>query len=66
MDNVDWGPRTPWSLCLILLGVINRSGPGRVQQPVTDFTGPWDDFMVHAVNSPLGFSNLDFSNGEQI
>jgi hypothetical protein len=27
--------------------------PGRVQQPITNFTGPWDDFMVHGVNNPL-------------
>jgi len=27
--------------------------PGRVQQPITNFTRPWDDFMVHDVNNPL-------------
>jgi hypothetical protein len=26
---------------------------GQVQQPITYFTGPWDDFMVHGVNNPL-------------
>ena len=32
----------------IVLGV----DPGRVQQRITDFTGPWDDFMVLGVNNP--------------
>ena len=27
---------------------------GRVQQPIMDFTRPWNDFMVHGVNNPLG------------
>ena len=27
---------------------------GRVLQPITNFTGPWDNFMVHGVNKPLG------------
>ena len=26
--------------------------PKRVQQPIRDFTRPWDDFMVHGVNNP--------------
>ena len=26
--------------------------PRQVQQPITNFTGPWDDFMVHGVNNP--------------
>ena len=25
---------------------------GQVQQPITNFTEPWDDFMVHGVNIP--------------
>jgi hypothetical protein len=25
----------------------------RVQQPITKFIGPWEDFMVHGVNNPL-------------
>ena len=29
--------------------------PGWTQQPITDFTWPWDDFMVHDVNSPLDY-----------
>ena len=45
------GPWTPWSLWHFVLGV-NRSGPGRVQQPIAYFTGPWNDFMVHGVNNP--------------
>ena len=24
-----------------------------VQHPITNFTKPWDDFMVHGVNNPL-------------
>ena len=27
---------------------------GRVQQPITNFIRPWDDFMVHGVKHPLG------------
>ena len=30
----------------------NKVVMGRVQQPITDFTRPWDDFMVHGVNNP--------------
>ena len=26
---------------------------GQVQQPLPNFTGPWDDFMVHGVNKTL-------------
>ena len=26
---------------------------GRIQQPITNFTRPWDDFMVHGVNNLL-------------
>ena len=26
---------------------------GRVQQTITNFTGPWDDFIVHGVKHPL-------------
>ena len=26
---------------------------GRVQQPITNFTRLWDNFMVHGVNNPL-------------
>jgi hypothetical protein len=26
---------------------------GQLQQPITNFTWPWDDFMVHGVNGPL-------------
>ena len=26
--------------------------PGWVQQPITYFTGPWDNSMVHGVNNP--------------
>ena len=26
---------------------------GRVQQPITYFTKPWDDFMIHDVVNPL-------------
>jgi len=26
--------------------------PGRVQQPITNFTRPRDDFMVHGINNP--------------
>jgi hypothetical protein len=32
---------------------------GEVQQPITDFTGPWDDFMVHGVNNLLVLRKLD-------
>ncbi len=28
---------------------------GQVQQPITCFTRPWDNFMVHGVNNPLVF-----------
>ena len=35
-------------LDIFLLGV-NRSGPRRDQHPIIDFTGIWDDFMVHGV-----------------
>ena len=36
--------------------------PGRVQQPITYFTGPWDNFTVHSVkqtpySTPLKFPN---------
>ena len=36
-------------LSLVQVEVI----PGRIQQPITNFTRPWDDFMVHDVNIPL-------------
>jgi len=26
--------------------------PGRIQQPITYFKGPWDDFMGYGVNNP--------------
>ena len=32
--------------------------PERVQHPITDFTGPWDDFMVHGLHSPLAGQDL--------
>jgi hypothetical protein len=28
----------------------------QVQQPIIDFTGPWDDFMVHGVNDNFGYT----------
>ena len=31
--------------------------PRQVQQPITNFTGPGDDFMVHSVNSPIDTTN---------
>ena len=34
---------------LVLIKVVL----GWVQQPIVDFTRPWDDFMVHGVNNPL-------------
>ena len=36
----------------ILSLVYTKVVPWRVQQPITDFTGSWDDFMVHGVNNP--------------
>ena len=30
--------------------IINQSGLGQVQQPITNFRRPWDDFIVHGVN----------------
>ena len=32
--------------------VFTELVPGRVQLPITNFIGPWDDFMVHGVNEP--------------
>jgi hypothetical protein len=26
---------------------------GQVQEPIIEFTGPWNDFMVHGVTNPL-------------
>jgi hypothetical protein len=34
------------------LGVKTKVVPARVQQPITNSTGPWDDFVVNGVNSP--------------
>ena len=31
---------------------------GRVQQPIIDFSGPWDDFMVHGVKTPLLIAHM--------
>jgi hypothetical protein len=28
--------------------------PRQIQQPITNFARPRDDFMVHGVNNPLG------------
>ena len=36
-----WRPQTSWSLWHI------------IYQPITYFTGLWDNFMVHGVNNPL-------------
>ena len=36
---------------IIFLGV-NEVVMGQVQHPITYFTRPWGDFMVHGVNSP--------------
>jgi hypothetical protein len=47
-----------------LLGILNSMvtltffslvyifSSGQVQQPIIDFTWPWDDFMVYGVNNP--------------
>ena len=37
-------------LTFFFLGV-NRSGLGEIQQPIKNFTRPWDDFMVHGINN---------------
>ena len=37
----------------ILFLILIEAVPGQVQQPITHFTGPWDNFMVHGVNRPL-------------
>ena len=42
---------------LFFLGV-NRSGP-RWSSTTPYFTRPWDDFMVHDVNIPLGYQCHD-------
>ena len=36
-------------LSLVWIEVV----PRRVQQPITNFAGPWDDFMVYGITSPL-------------
>ena len=36
----------------ILSLVYTEVNLGQVQQPITNFTRPWDDFMVHGVNNP--------------
>ena len=33
--------------------------PGQVQQPITDFTGPWDDSMLHVCKQPLSSVTLN-------
>ena len=48
---VSQGPQTPWTLWHFFFGV-KRSGSWLVQQPITNFTGTWDDFEVHDVNNP--------------
>ena len=32
--------------------VQTEAVPRGLQQPITNFTRPWDDFMVHGVNIP--------------
>jgi hypothetical protein len=32
--------------------VFSEVVPGRIQQPVIDFTMPWVNFMVHDVSTP--------------
>ena len=32
---------------------------GRVEQPITTFTGPWDEFMIHGVNNPFRFIQIE-------
>ena len=51
-----WRPRTPCSLAFFL--GVNWSGPGRVQHPITDFTGPWDGFMVHGREKSYQYGNV--------
>ena len=36
----------------IFSSVLTKVFLGQVEQPITDFTGPWDDFMIHGLNSP--------------
>ena len=31
-----------------------------LQHPITNFTGPWDDFMVHGVNKTSPIANMNF------
>ena len=51
--SVLWGSRTPWSLWQFFPWCKLKWWLGWVQQPIIDFTGPWDNFMVPGVNNPL-------------
>ena len=57
MDNVGLetcllGTSNSMATLIFLPCCKTQMVPGRIQQPATDFTGPWDDFMVHGVNDP--------------
>ena len=54
--TLTFGPKFEIPQRHIFLGV-NQSGLGWVQQPITDFTVPWDDFMVHGVNNPYVYED---------
>ena len=68
LKHVFRGPRSPWSFWhfipwsrdkfnnqLQILAFFSLV-PGQVQQPITYFRRPWDDFMVHGVNKPFNGS----------
>ena len=60
LEYVCWGPQIAWSLIHSFSLNINRSGPGTSSTTNHNFTGPWDDFMVHGVNNPLALPDSNF------
>ena len=58
VDNVDLNicllGTSNFMVTLIFFSLVyTKVVPRRVPQPITTFTGPWDNFMVHGVNNPL-------------
>ena len=58
VDNIGlqirfWGTSNSMVTLTIFSVMYSEVVMGRVQQPLTIFTEPWDDFMVHGVNNPL-------------